>query len=234
MVMRDVSQIEINEILRKHRLWLEGEKEGEQAAFVYCDLIGAVFNKANLDRAYFLGCVLYEADLGHVSLRGASVRNCNFTRANLSFSDLRGAIIYGDNIWINTNFVGANYDPSLVFKIPLACPEYGSFIAWKSCFYGPFGRPSQAIVKLQIPEDAKRSSATERKCRASKAIVLDIRDNSDEPLDPSTIVRSCYDPGFFYRVGETIEVKDFDEDRFRECAPGIHFFITKQEALNYR
>ena len=26
---------------------------------------------------------------------------------------------------------------------------------------------------------------------------------------------------------------NLDEDRFKECAPGIHFFRNKQEAINY-
>lgn len=28
-------------------------------------------------------------------------------------------------------------------------------------------------------------------------------------------------------------VEDFDEDRRNECAAGIHFFITRQEAVDY-
>ena len=44
---------------------------------------------------------------------------------------------------------------------------------------------------------------------------------------------SNYDSDFFYRVGETVKVDDFCTDRFEECAPGIHFFINKQEAIDY-
>lgn len=29
------------------------------------------------------------------------------------------------------------------------------------------------------------------------------------------------------------EVADFDENRWNECAPGIHFFITRDEAVRY-
>ena len=41
------------------------------------------------------------------------------------------------------------------------------------------------------------------------------------------------DENFIYRIGETVEVKNFDCDRSHECAPGIHFFITRQEAVDY-
>ena len=108
--------------------------------------------------------------------------------------------------------------------VPMACPDTGSFIAWK--------KASRRIIKLLIPEDAKRSSATSRKCRANKAIVLSI-ENIDGSPSEELEVKSNYDPNFTYRVGETVEVKDFDEDRFNECAPGIHFFINREDAVFY-
>lgn len=33
--------------------------------------------------------------------------------------------------------------------------------------------------------------------------------------------------------GETIHVEDFDTNRWNECATGIHFFITRIEAVAY-
>ena len=38
---------------------------------------------------------------------------------------------------------------------------------------------------------------------------------------------------FKYTVGETVEVKDFDPDRWNECSTGIHFFMDRQEAVEY-
>ena len=55
-------------------------------------------------------------------------------------------------------------------------------------------------------------------------------DGSDSEL---TEIESDYDADFIYRVGNTVEVDNFDEDRKNECAPGIHFFITRQEAVDY-
>jgi len=77
-----------------------------------------------------------------------------------------------------------------------------------------------------ITEDAKRSSATTRKCRASKAKVLEISGGITE-------VSSKWDIHFIYKVGETVEVKDFDENRWNECSTGIHFFLTRKEAEEY-
>ena len=41
------------------------------------------------------------------------------------------------------------------------------------------------------------------------------------------------DSSFVYTIGETVEVKDFDINRWDECAPGIHHFITREEAVKY-
>ena len=46
-------------------------------------------------------------------------------------------------------------------------------------------------------------------------------------------VTSNRDPSFIYRVGELVSVDDFDEDRWNECSTGIHFFINRQEAVEY-
>ena len=85
---------------------------------------------------------------------------------------------------------------------------------------------------LEITEDAKRSSATSRKCRCNKAKVLGIYD-IDHNLTNLNSISSDYDKNFIYNVGEIVEVSNFDEDRWNECSTGIHFFINFQEAVEY-
>ena len=87
------------------------------------------------------------------------------------------------------------------------------------------------IVELEITADALRSSATSRKCRASKAKVLSITDVDGNPAGEQ--VESDYSRDFVYIVGETVEVRNFDVNRWNECAPGIHHFITREEAVKY-
>lgn len=77
--------------------------------------------------------------------------------------------------------------------------------------------------------DAMRSSATSRKCRASKARVISITDLDGNPAGDN--VASDYDRNFVYRTGETVEVSNFDTNRWIECAPGIHHYITREEAV---
>ena len=85
-------------------------------------------------------------------------------------------------------------------------------------------------MQLQILEDSKRCSATSRKCRCDKAKVLSIQNVDGSPADVKE-VRSNYDKNFLYRVGEIVQVDNFNEDRFNECSEGIHFFINRQDAV---
>jgi hypothetical protein len=106
----------------------------------------------------------------------------------------------------------------------MACPDTGSFIGFK--------KASGLIVKLEITADARRSSATGRKCRCDKAKVLEIQ-NKDGSVADTTSVVSSYKKEFVYRVGEIVEEPEFCEDRWNECSEGIYFFINRQEAVNY-
>ena len=107
----------------------------------------------------------------------------------------------------------------------LSCLTEGSFIGWK--------KASGHIVKLRIPEDARRSSATGHKCRCDKAYVMEIQ-NMDGTRATEDTVRSDHDKNFVYTVGATVEVPDFDDNRWSECAPGIHFFIDRRAAVEYQ
>ena len=161
---------------------------------------------------------LRNADLYGANLCGADLRNANLCGADLRNADLRNADLRGAK---NTDKTA--WDAYTAFY-PLQCPETGSFIGYK--------KAADKIVMLEICADAKRSSATSHKCRCSKAKVLSIThlDGSDSGL---TEVRSNYSKEFVYRVGETVEVPDFDDNRWNECAAGIHFFITREEAVKY-
>ena len=230
---------ELNAILEKHKKWLNDESDGERAnlsgaclsgAYLSgADLSGANLSGANLSRADLSGANLSGANLSRADLSGANLSCANLSGAYLSRAYLSGAYLSGANLYHadlsgaeNVNTVKWN-DLTAFFNI--ACPESGSFIGWK--------RAGKYIVKLRITEDAKRSSATSRKCRCSKAEVLSIETIDGEPANVDS-VPSDHDSNFIYKVGETVEVTDFCVDRWKECAEGIHFFITRAEAVNYQ
>ena len=192
-------------------MWLEGKKGGECANLSYADLIDTDLSYANLSYAD-----LSYADLSHADLRGAYLWNTNLSHANLKNTNLTGANLMGSNLTnVKTNMCTIGYN--------LACPEEGSFIGYK--------KVGKYLVKLLILEDATISNATTMKCRCNKAKVLDIEDIKTGLKVME--VSSNYDSKFIYRVGEIIKVDNFDDNRWNECAPGIHFFMNKENALNY-
>ena len=232
--------MDLKKILDEHLLWLNGEG-GSRADLSDADLRGANLFGANLSdadlRGADLSCAnLRGADLSGANLRGADLSGANLSCANLSNANLRGANLFGANLsdanlscatLSNANLSGASMD-QMIWDIhtvfyPLQCPDSGSYIGYK--------KASGLVVELEIPADARRSSATSRKCRASKAKVLSITDINGNPAGGQ--VKSNYDPDFVYTIGETVEVSDFDDDRWNECSTGIHHFITRAEAVIY-
>ena len=162
------------------------------------------------------------ANLRDANLRDADLRDANLRDANLCNADLCDANLCGANL-CGADLYGADLRDAK--GCYLSCPTEGSFIGWK--------KASGHIVKLRIPEDARRSSATGHKCRCDKAYVMEIQ-NMDGTKATEDTVRSDHDKNFVYTVGATVEVPDFDDNRWSECAPGIHFFIDRREAVEYQ
>ena len=185
------------------------------------DLCGANLSDADLCGANLSDADLRSADLRNADLRGADLRNADLRGANLSDADLRSADL-SDADLRGANLRDANLRDAK--GCYLSCPTEGSFIGWK--------KASGHIVKLRIPEDARRSSATGHKCRCDKAYVMEIQ-NMDGTKATEDTVRSDHDKNFVYTVGATVEVPDFDDNRWSECAPGIHFFIDRRAAVEY-
>ena len=175
---------------------------------------------ADLRGADLRGANLRGADLRGADLRGANLRDADLRDANLRGANLRGANLRGANLR-DANLRGAKNVP----YIPMICPEEGEFIGYK--------KASGKIIKLCIPEDAKRSSATTRKCRCNKALVLAIYE-LDGSISKVTEVASSRDSNFIYRINKEVVVDDFNEDRWNECSTGIHFFMQRREAVEYR
>ena len=195
------------------------------------NLRGANLRGANLHRADLSGANLRYADLRYADLRYADLRYASLCHTNLKGADLRDADLIGANL-IGANLRGA-YDVQLSIAKTSILPDEGDIIGWKKAWTDNEMPPTPVIVKLLIPADAQRSNATGRKCRASKARVLDLQDKQGNSLPSDTTAYSSYDTDFTYKKGETVHVEDFDTNRWNECAPGIHFFITRIEAAEY-
>ena len=195
------------------------------------DLRGANLRGANLREANLREADLREADLREADLRDADLRDADLRGADLRGADLRGADLRGANLR-EANLREADLREADLREADLrgakgtymACPTDGSFIGWK--------KASGYVVKLQIPENARRSSAGGEKCRCDKAYVVEIQ-NTDGTKADIEVIHSNHDNNFVYTVGATVEVSDFDGDRWNECAPGIHFCIDRRAAVEY-
>jgi hypothetical protein len=195
------------------------------------DLRDAYLGCANLRDAYLGGANLHGADLGYADLSHANLSYADLSHANLSDADLSDADLrYAD--LSHADLSDANHVQLSIAKTSIL-PDEGDIIGWKKAWTDDTMPPKSVIVKLLIPADAQRSNATGRKCRASKARVLDLQDKQGNSLPPDTTAYSGHDTDFTYKKGETIHVEDFDTNRWKECAPGIHFFITRIEAAEY-
>ena len=195
------------------------------------DLRGAYLRHADLRGADLTHADLRGADLCDADLRDAGLYRADLRDAGLYRADLRGADLYGADLY------GADlhraYDVQLSIAKISILPDECDIIGWKKAWTDNEMTPTPVIVKLLIPADAQRSNATGRKCRASTARVLDLQDKQGNSLPPDTTAYSGYDTDFTYKKGETVHVENFDTNRWNECAPGIHFFITRIEAVEY-
>ena len=217
-----MTQEQLNKIVENHQHYLNKDIDGWEN--MRADLSNKILYEANLRRADlrnadFREASLFGADLRYANLSGSDLRDANLCEANLRGANLRGAKLQ------NAYMEDVEISEGTKIDYPITCPETGSFIGYKKAVSGK-------IVKLQICEDAKRSSATTKKCRCSKALVLAI-ENIDESDSGLQGIASIYDTSFIYRVGEIAEVFDFDDNRWDECAPGIHFFMDRQDAVEY-
>lgn len=183
-----------------------------EVTFHGTNLAGAIFENSLLDGISLTECKLTGAKLIGTCLREGSLKSCDcrgvdFYSAVLEHTDLTGIITDDTTKW---------------FK--MHCPETGPILGYKKCF-------GDRLVQLLIPADAKRTSATRPSCRASKAKVLSIW--NFEATESFEEAWSLVDDNFVYRKGQWVEVKNFNEDRWFDSTTGIHFWLTREEAIAY-
>jgi len=206
--MKTYTPDELQQILKLHAEWLLDDTRGSRADLRGADLRGADLSGADLSRA---------------DLRGADLRGADLSGADLSRADL-----YGVNLR-EANLCGAKIEKATLPAF-IICPEEGRFIGWKKARCSTHG---YAVLKLRIEENSKRiCSLIGRKCRASRVTVVDAFTVDGKPVDPGLVFTSDKDPSFTYQVGKTVFV-EANEDIRVECSHGIHFFMTRKEAVEY-
>ena len=203
----------------------EAIKQGVSLAYAnlsYSNLHGADLSDANLSFADLSFADLSDANLSNTKLIGASLIKTNLYNAILFNTNLEGSNLYTANL-LKANVINTK-------GLNDQCPKEGSFIGWKKCINKT--RDESYIVKLEIPADAKRSSATTNKCRCDKAKTLEIQNLNGSIADIKQVYSASY-PHFKYEVGEIVKSDSFDDRYWVECSHGIHFFMNRDDAVNY-
>ncbi len=187
------------------------------SSFRNVDLSGADLSRATVENVLLDGCSVKGAVFRDADMKTASMRCCDMTGCDIRGADLFGAVLE------HAKLDGIISDEETRW-FRMHCPKEGAILGYKKCV-------NDRLVQLLIPADAKRTSATLPSCRCSKAKVLTIKSfDSAEEFDEAW---SLVDENFVYHKGEWVEVLDFNEDRWMDSATGIHFWMTREEAIRY-
>ena len=223
--MRQISKEQLEDILMK-----DGKQRSSllrEVSFKNMDLSGynlsgidftlSSFENVRLENVDFSGAAVENVLFDGCSVKGAVFRNVNMKTASMRYCDMTGCVLE------HAKLDGIISDERTQW-FRMHCPEKGAILGYKKCV-------NDRLVQLLIPADAKRTSATLPSCRCSKAKVLTIKSfDSTEEFDEAW---SLVDENFVYHKGEWVEVSDFNEDRWMDSTTGIHFWMSREEAIRY-
>ena len=180
----------------------------------YANMSGAYMRGADMRGADMRGAYMSGTNMRCADMRCADMRGTNMSYANMSYANMSGTnMSYANMSGTNMNGTNMRGVDRLRKGIKLSEP----IIGWKKC-------KNDVLVKLEIPRGAIVFSINNNKCRTDKAKVLEII-GSDRAYSNHKF--------FSYYVGDVIEIFNFNCEYNVECAKGIHFFKTREEAENY-
>jgi len=127
-------------------------------------------------------------------------------------------------IWANLS--GANLSGANLYKADLSeANEFRLGRVLDEPLTGYKKTKEGVVITAEIPIGAIVFCINGSKCRTNRAKITD--------MDGHEVLHSSYDNSFEYRLGQEIEIKDFNLMYNVECASGFHFFRTREEAENY-
>ena len=147
--------------------------------------------------------------------KGWENMRANLYGANLSGAELRGANLSGANLR-SADLSGADLSDADRFRLGKVLDE--PLTGYKKTQEG-------VVITAEIPAGAIVFCINGSKCRTNKAKITDMAGHD--------VLHSQYDKSFEYRLGQEIEIKDFNLMYNVECSIGFHFFRTRKEAEEY-
>ena len=167
--------------------------------------------RANLTRANLAGANLTDANLARAKLARANLARANLTGANLTRANLTRANLTRANLY------EANLEDADKFRLGKMLDE--PLTGYKKTREG-------VVITAESPAGAIVFCINGKKCRTNRAKIIDMAGHE--------VLHSQYDNTFEYRLGQEIEIKDFNLMYNVECASGFHFFKTRKEAEEYQ
>lgn len=196
-----------------------------------------------IDKAYFKHCYFESVSMSRSEIVYADIQRCTFTNSILLNKTKIDVLIFFDNIFerkmeLNV-FDLETPNPGAIFRenntIDFTHLPADTFTGYKVVEYGTTKTENgkdYAILAVQIPACAQRVCATGYKARADQVKVLGAEDVEGHPLPMDiTYYSSLY--GTAYRIGEIVHADKFDSNPLQGCTNGIHFFLDKQDAIDY-
>ena len=185
--------------------------------FENVDFKGAIFDRSILDNVKARNTSFEGASFVDASLKGGDFRTCNLSGSDCDGTDFTGSIL------LDAVLDGIKDSPRTKhFRIH--CPETGYFFGYKKCF-------NDRLVTLLIGKDSKRCSSTTNACRCDRAKVVAITNLDGTGAYDEAV--SFVDGNFIYKLGVEAVADSYHEDRWLDSSHGIHFWMTKEEALGY-
>ena len=162
--------------------------------------------KADLHGANLSDADLHGANLSLANLHGANLIGAKLSVADLSETDLSDAKLNGADLSVADEFrLGKILDKPLT--------------GYKKTKEG-------VVITAEIPAGAIVFCINGSKCRSNRAKITD--------MGGREVLHSQYDNSFEYRLGQEIEIEDFNLMYNVECTSGFHFFRTRKEAEEYK
>ena len=223
-----MTQEELDKIVEQHQHWIKEDCEGWEemranlagANLTRANLAGANLTRANLTYAYLAGANLTSANLAGANLTSANLTYAYLTGANLTSANLAEANLTSANLTYayltRANLTSANLAGSDKFRLGKVLDD--PLTGYKKTKEG-------VVITAEIPAGAIVFCINGSKCRTNRAKITD--------MDGHEILHSSYDNSFEYRLGQEINIKDFNLMYNVECASGFHFFKTRKEAEEY-
>ena len=145
----------------------------------------------------------------HEDVEGCEEMKANLKGANLYGANLHGANLYGADLY-GAYLEGEDFRLGKILTEPMT--------GYKKTNEG-------VVITAEIPVGAVVFCINGRKCRTNRAKITDMAGHD--------VLHSKYDNTFEYRLGQEINIKDFNLMYNVECASGFHFFRMLEEAENY-